>query len=353
MTHPFTSLVWTLRLAARLIVLVGLLLCVAKVWGVGFNHSPILVYAASEYAQNPFQYPIFLVDVERNLFSRLRTQGIFSGMFPSCSVNAQVAFTSLKGATYLRPANIYVMDIFGKNSLQVTYDLGSNSLPTWSPDGRRLAFVATSPSSLYGDVYVANLLGDRPHLLARQVYPSESPVWSPDGRRLLFASALDGQLDLYTVNLADSSLQRLTDNAAVEQSPVWSPDGQAIAFASVQDGHSAIYRIDSDGRRLQQLTHDDENARFPAWSPDGQSIAFLDDARSRIHLMDADGNSRRVLAEGLPTYRPPEWSPDGTQLVVIWEVYAQVDLYLVRTDGSGYRPLVRTGSSFVSAAWCP
>jgi TolB protein len=341
-----------LRLAAIFVAVACLCLGAAKVWGVGFNHSPILVYAASAYSQTPSQYPLFLVDIQRNLFTRLRTRDLYGGTFPACSVTGKIAFTSLGGNARVNSADIYVMDITGSSALQVTHEFGSSSLLSWSPDGQHLAFVSAS-SSTPPDIYVVDLMGGAPQPITRQDYIVEPPKWSPDGRQLLFVSFRDRHTDIYTVSLDDDTTRRLTDNDASEQWPVWSPDGSRIAFSSNQTGDFDIYVMDSDGTNLHQLTQSGANEYFPVWSPDGTQIAFTDYERGQLHLMDADGSNRRVLSDSPPSFHEAVWSSDGQYLAVIAQVYGNRDIYLLSINGSIYKPLSRTGASYASIAWCP
>jgi len=67
------------------------------------------------------------------------------------------------------------------------------------------------------------------------------PAFSPDGRRIAFVSLRDGNTEIYLINPDGSGLVRLTRNAAADTSPVFSSDGRSIFFSSDRSGRSAIY----------------------------------------------------------------------------------------------------------------
>ena len=82
-----------------------------------------------------------------------------------------------------------------------------------------------------------------------------SPTFSPDGRRMAYNSSRDGNSDIYVMNLKTKVSERLTNHPARDYSPAWSPDGRWIAFASERAGTFDIYKIKPSGANLQQLTH--------------------------------------------------------------------------------------------------
>jgi TolB protein len=340
----------TLRLAVGVSLIACLCLGAAWVWGVGFNRSPILVYSAFEYSQNALQYPIYLVDVERNLFSRLGMENPHGGYYPACAADGRIAFTSLRGLTHNR-ADIYVMDALGREMTQATFDSGTNLYPRWSPDGHYLAFVS-SGSMGGGEIYITDLNATAPRRITDGDEIYEQPVWSPDGTQLLFTSYRDSPSNIYAVSLADNNRRRLTEGDAYEWAPAWSPDGKSIAYASNRGGRFDIYLMDSDGgnpRRLAQTPGDDD---FPVWSPDSQRLAFVSSPR-RVYMVDADGNNLRLLADDLPSNQAPVWSPDGRYLALVSEVRGYADISLIKADGHEPARLIRTRPIDVSAAWCP
>src|SRR5207244_7729324 len=95
-----------------------------------------------------------------------------------------------------------------------------------------------------------------------------NPSWSPDGRRIAFESFLDGNWEIYVMDGDGKNVRNLTNapNAA-DQSPSWSPDGQWIAFQSNRSGVTDIWAMHPDGSQPINWTRGAGNAQSPSWRP--------------------------------------------------------------------------------------
>jgi len=117
------------------------------------------------------------------------------------------------------------------------------------------------------------------------------PSWSTDGKRIAFVSKRDGDFEIYSMDSDGSHQRNLTRNPATDNTPAWSPDGKKIAFWSSRDG-GGIFLMDSDGSHIQRLTNNDSDF-YPAWSGDGKKI-FFDSSRDayqpQIYTMNSDGS---------------------------------------------------------------
>ena len=74
---------------------------------------------------------------------------------------------------------------------------------------------------------------------SKKAFAEWEPSWSPDGKRIAFA-ALEGNLDIYVMDANGRNPQNLTNNRHHDESPSWSPDGERIAFSSSRDGHLTL-----------------------------------------------------------------------------------------------------------------
>src|SRR3954469_1499539 len=147
--------------------------------------------------------------------------------------------------------------------------------PAWSPDGRRVAFSRALPAakgrSLAGfDIYVARVKGGRVRRLTTDVGNDTQPAWSPNGKRIAFTSDRTGNQDVYTMRSGGRGLRRLTGSAAEDSSPSWSPNGRRIAFASDRNGSDDVFTMTARGKALRRLTRSSADEGDPAWSPNGR-----------------------------------------------------------------------------------
>ena len=127
---------------------------------------------------------------------------------------------------------IYVADYDGANQRRVTTGRSLNITPTWSPDGRSIAY--TSYRRGQPNIFISNIYQGTLEELTRNPPPANNmlPAWSPDGKQLCFTSTRDGNAELYIVNRDGSNLRRLTNNPGADITPTWSPSGTTIAFTS-------------------------------------------------------------------------------------------------------------------------
>ena len=226
-----------------------------------------------------------------------------------------------------------------------------DSVPTWSPDGRRIAFGSGRDGNR--EIYVMNADSSGVTRLTDNDAIDSGPAWSPDGRRIAFSSTRDDNFEVYVMNADGSGITRLTNNDARDWHPAWSPDGRRIAFESNRDGNVEIYVMNADGSGVIRLTYNGAADFSPAWSPDGRRIAFVSyrAGKSEIFVMDASGVTR--LTENDVHDVGPVWSPDGQRIAFASERDGNLEIYVMNADGSGVTRLTYNGARDLFAAWSP
>lgn len=234
--------------------------------------------------------------------------------------------------------DVYVVDADGSGLTRVTGDPAADFDPSWSPDGKAIAYRHQPGDDDTTDIYVVGADGTGAHDVSGGDHTADwGPAWSPAGGWIAWNTARETAtgFDLGIVRPDGSGLRLVKPGIHVEY-PTWSPDGRRIAFMSQVADEGLQYDVfvmDADGSDVRRLTSSPATDGFPSWSPDGTTIAFSstrdDCALSSAHdclttgdigpfhtlyLMNADGSEQhRVSRRFVQTV---DWSPDGRYLVL-------------------------------------
>ena len=185
-------------------------------------------------------------------------------------------------------------------------------------------------------------------------------TWSPDGKQIAFVGSNTRLSDsaIYVVNSDGSGLAQLTSPKGIsaDAEPDWSPDGTQIAY--VRDGFRIIV-MNPDGTGQRLLNRGELGGWSPVWSPDGTRIAFVGSERIRqfdLYVMSRDGSGQRNLTgtrspnESDPD---PRRSPDGRRIVFESLRHPDLDVHLIRTDGTRHVNLARSPKYDAEPDWSP
>jgi Tol biopolymer transport system component len=230
--------------------------------------------------------------------------------------------------------------------------------PSWSPDGRRVAYRVNPRRSDVGDIWIVRADGTAARNLTRTPRVAEwSPAFSPDGRRIAYYSAMSGgNGDVWVMRADGTGRRNVTRNGSLNEYPTWSPNGLNLAFNSHRDGQFEVYRSTASGSRQRNLTRHPGEDKWPAWSPDGRHIAFVSDrdGSDDVFVMRADGSGVANLTR-TPTLEDshPAWMPDGRLSFMRHGQTGPIELWSVETDGTDARRLYTAAEPVFVFAWRP
>jgi Tol biopolymer transport system component/imidazolonepropionase-like amidohydrolase len=205
---------------------------------------------------------------------------------------------------------LWTLDVNGGTATRILDDGYDARMPSWSPDGRRLAFQAYHTSTW--DIWTVRADGSGLRPITSGPFDDREPHWSPDGTRLAFSSDRSGSYDIWTVGVETGDVRQLTSNAANDSMPAWSPDGRDIAFVSDREPRG-VYRRPADATGNERLLHADARAVWsPSWSPDGRAVAYvaIDGAVSQLVVR---GKNIAEASEDVFPFRP-QWLSSGELL---------------------------------------
>jgi Tol biopolymer transport system component/DNA-binding winged helix-turn-helix (wHTH) protein len=153
------------------------------------------------------------------------------------------------------------------------------------------------------------------------------PSWSPDGRFIAYSSDQSGNFDIWVRPVGEGKPIQVTTSSAHDWQPDWSPDGRTLVFRSERDGGGLFVTPALGGSELKLSSA----GYHPRWSPDGSQILFFSAAypsfvKSKMYVMSAEGGPPRevlpgIVAEFVSPLRVA-WHPDGQRLS-IWGNHRQ------------------------------
>jgi len=241
---------------------------------------------------------------------------------------------------------IYICDYDGSNQRRVTVNRSLNINPTWSPDGRSLAY--TSYRRGAPDIFISMIYqGTIENPLHSKGEENFLPVWSPDGTKIAFQSNRDGNAEIYVMNRDGSGIRRITTHPASDATPTWSPSGKQLAFTSDRSGSPQIYVVDTDGLNLRPMTSESYCDR-PTWSPAPYNeIAYS--ARTGpgfdIKVLDIATRERRQLTFGEGSNESPAYAANGRHIAFSSMRAGKRHLYTIERTGKDLRQLTKTGNN--------
>jgi len=192
--------------------------------------------------------------------------------------------------------DIYVSDLKGNITKQLTNSEGYDAEATVSPDGKKIVFTSDRSGDL--ELWTMDIDGKNQKQITSRLGYDGGAFFSPDGRRIVFRASrptteadikeykellLKGlvaptSMEIYTCNTDGSDLKKVTSLGKANWAPFYHPSGKKIIFSS--NHHSTkgydfqLFMINEDGTGLEQITNQSMFNAFPMFSPDGKKLIF-------------------------------------------------------------------------------
>ncbi len=251
---------------------------------------------------------------------------------------------------------IVVADWDGFNPVRVVSSSEPFLSPTWSPDGKSLAYVSferkTGPA-----IFVHNLATVSRNVLTSFKGINGAPVFSPDGRRLALTLSRSGNPEIYTLDLATNSLTQLTRHFSIDTEAAWMPGGNSIMFTSDRAGKPQIYALPAGGGTPERVTSTGEyNSRVNV-SYDGRLLAMVQGNRNvyRIAVLDRErggSGTVRMISPG-PMDESPSFAPNASMILYAAREGNRGVLYAAPADGSVRYRLANPDGDIREPSWGP
>lgn len=271
---------------------------------------------------------------------------------PAFSPNGErIAFRSTR-----EPAGIYVMEASGENVRLVVEGCHH---PAWSPDGNEIVCstagheeAPTTRNTWPSALWIANVETGNKRLLSEN--DAMQPSWSPNGKRIAFwfMPPSAGRSDIGTISRNGGEIEVITKDASTNWNPVWSPDGKFLYFASDRSGNMSFWRVAIDeetGKVLgeaEAVSTPSNFNRHLSFSGNGRRMIYVQTAQqANIQAVKFDPSAEKIVGDPFWITRGdrhivrPELSPDGSRFVMRISRRTQDDVVVVSRDGTQWRDL--------------
>jgi Tol biopolymer transport system component len=264
---------------------------------------------------------------------------------------------------------IFTIEADGTDVQRITFPAHGieTARPDWSPDGRRIAYMrANFP---WDDSVPRHLLvvwADGSHRVdltlgacaPPRCFGEEDPAWSPDADRIAFVRIVRKGASIFVMTRAGTERRPVTSPPSrrfADAAPSWSPPGDELVFArwDADRERSSLFVVALDGTAPRRITPWGDGLSRPDWSPDGRWIVFSrpDEAGlGKVLLVHPDGSGLHTITHGPRggDWVWPAFSPDGRMIVAVRipGEHSENDIYVMRRDGTGIRPVTTKLSTY-------
>ncbi|MBK9169945.1 MAG: CehA/McbA family metallohydrolase [Bryobacterales bacterium] len=268
-----------------------------------------------------------------------------------------------KHIVFAMSGSLWRIDVGDTTAYELTANRTYDSAPVYSPDGRWIVYSTEDNQGV--NLMLYNVATAESTVLTKGSQLHLDPAWSPDGKRLAYVASEDrNRFHIFAMPLENGkpgAPMRLTEPNSFGRGrlyfaeyddhiqPTWSPDGSELILVSNRNiplGSGAIYRAKPERdmmRSARMILREETLYRTnPQWSADGKRILYSSHRGgqfSNLYVLPVDGGEPYKLTFGEYDHFDAKWSPDGEWIVFIANEHGNSDMRLLRTFGGEQRKI--------------
>ena len=254
--------------------------------------------------------------------------------------STKICFVTVHGKLKNRVYGLWIADADGQNKVPLYSSAEPIMSPSWSPNGKKIAFIAFKKHDRQG-LFIYDLAEKSVREL--KLWDKGlvgAPAWSPNSAYLSYTYIEKGNADIHLLDLyADEELQ-LTHDKAIDTEAVWMPDSKSLIFTSDRAGTPQLYQINLDGSELARVTYNGRENAQASVSPMAKNIAMIHKINGRYHIALLNRFSKKltVLTNGNED-ESPSFSPGGSMIIYSSVNGQRSALNIVSSNGKIHKTL--------------
>lgn len=217
---------------------------------------------------------------------------------------------------------IFISSLKDGKKRRLTSIRGNQLMPAVSQQRDKVAFICdvTGNPDLFLQPFSPEqgAIGKAQQIFSARQATQGSPTFSPDGKQIAFVSNKDGSPKIYVIQIPEPGAEIKNVKATLisksnreNSAPSWSPDGTKLAYCARSGGARQIWIYDFNTKQEKQLTKGPEHKENPSWAPDNFHVAFNSSSTnsSELFMMHLQETEPTQITSGLGEKRFPNWEP--------------------------------------------
>lgn len=222
--------------------------------------------------------------------------------------------------------------------------------PTWSPDGRNIAYVSFERHR--AGVYLQNLSTGKRTLVSQVPGINGAPAFSPDGKELALVLSKNESPNIYLLNLKTHKFRALISDEFIDTEPAFSPDGQSLLFTSNREGNPQIYEYFFNTGKIKRVTYEGNYNARASFLPDKQGIILMHRRSDAFGIALQNKEEVALLTQGGGD-ESPSVAPNGKMVIYTQQEHGQGMLAEVSIDGKITLRLPSSEGVVQEPSWSP